>query len=39
MSTVFLNGDYMPIEEAKISPLDRGFLFLSLLPVFEGLCE
>ena len=27
MSTVFLNGDYMPIEEAKISPLDRGFLF------------
>lgn len=27
MSTVFLNGDYLPIEEAKISPLDRGFLF------------
>lgn len=27
MSTVFLNGEYMPIEEAKISPLDRGFLF------------
>jgi len=27
MSTVFLNGNYMPIEEAKISPLDRGFLF------------
>jgi len=27
MSTVFLNGDYMPINEAKISPLDRGFLF------------
>ncbi|MDX2370555.1 MAG: aminotransferase class IV, partial [Colwellia sp.] len=27
MNTVFLNGDYMPIEEAKISPLDRGFLF------------
>lgn len=27
MSIVFLNGEYMPIEEAKISPLDRGFLF------------
>lgn len=27
MSTVFLNGEYLPIEEAKISPLDRGFLF------------
>lgn len=27
MSIVFLNGDYMPIEDAKISPLDRGFLF------------
>jgi D-alanine transaminase len=27
MSIVFLNGDFMPIEDAKISPLDRGFLF------------
>ncbi len=27
MSIVFLNGSYLPIEEAKISPLDRGFLF------------
>ncbi|MBL0711422.1 MAG: D-amino acid aminotransferase [Colwellia sp.] len=27
MSIVFLNGNYMPIEAAKISPLDRGFLF------------
>lgn len=24
---VYLNGDYMPVHEAKISPLDRGFLF------------
>lgn len=24
---VYLNGKYMPIEDAKISPLDRGFLF------------
>jgi D-alanine transaminase len=27
MSIAYLNGSYMPIEEAKISPLDRGFLF------------
>ena len=27
MSTVYLNGDYMPMEEARISPMDRGFLF------------
>ncbi|MGK0441999.1 MAG: D-alanine transaminase [Pseudohongiellaceae bacterium] len=27
MSIVFLNGVYMPMEEAKISPMDRGFLF------------
>ena len=27
MSIAFLNGAYLPIEEAKISPLDRGFLF------------
>ncbi len=27
MSIVYLNGDFMPIEDAKISPLDRGFLF------------
>jgi len=24
---VYLNGEYMPAEDAKISPLDRGFLF------------
>lgn len=27
MSTVYLNGDYLAAEEAKISPMDRGFLF------------
>lgn len=27
MSTVYLNGEYLPMEEAKISPMDRGFLF------------
>lgn len=24
---VYLNGEYLPAEEARISPLDRGFLF------------
>ena len=24
---VYLNGDYLPINEAKISVLDRGFIF------------
>ena len=24
---VYLNGEYMPAEDARISPLDRGFLF------------
>ena len=27
MNTVYLNGEYMPMHEAKISPMDRGFLF------------
>ena len=27
MNTVYLNGNFMPAEKAKISPLDRGFLF------------
>ena len=40
MNTVFLNGDYMPIEEAKISPLDRGFLFgdgiYEVIPSYSG---
>jgi len=40
MSTVFLNGNYMPIEEAKISPLDRGFLFgdgiYEVIPSYSG---
>jgi D-alanine transaminase len=36
----FLNGEYLPLEEARISPLDRGFLFADsvyeVLPVFGG---
>ena len=40
MSIVFLNGDYMPIDQAKISPLDRGFLFgdgiYEVIPSYSG---
>ncbi len=40
MSIVFLNGDFMPIEQAKISPLDRGFLFgdgiYEVIPSYSG---
>ncbi|TBR41587.1 D-alanine aminotransferase [Marinomonas agarivorans] len=40
MSIVYLNGDFMPIEEAKISPLDRGFLFgdgiYEVIPAYDG---
>ena len=25
--TVYLNGEFMPIEEAKVPVLDRGFIF------------
>ncbi|MCI4591297.1 D-amino-acid transaminase [Sphingobium sp. BYY-5] len=27
MSVAYLNGSYLPLDEARISPLDRGFLF------------
>ncbi|MEM5529609.1 aminotransferase class IV [Gammaproteobacteria bacterium AS21] len=27
MSTAYLNGEYLPLAQARISPLDRGFLF------------
>jgi D-alanine transaminase len=36
----YLNGDYLPLQDARISPLDRGFLFADgvyeVLPVFDG---
>ena len=36
----FLNGDYLPISEAKISVLDRGFIFgdgiYEVVPVYGG---
>lgn len=40
MSIVYLNGSYMPMEEAKISPMDRGFLFgdgiYEVIPSYHG---
>ncbi|MGS2721214.1 aminotransferase class IV [Paraglaciecola aestuariivivens] len=37
---VFLNGEFMPISEAKISPMDRGFLFgdgiYEVVPTYAG---
>ena len=40
MSIAFLDGRYMPIEQAKISPMDRGFLFgdgiYEVVPSYAG---
>lgn len=40
MDTVYLNGDYMPPEQARISPMDRGFLFgdgiYEVIPSYNG---
>ncbi|HJW04466.1 MAG TPA: D-amino acid aminotransferase [Azospira sp.] len=37
--TVYLNGEYLPLEEARISPMDRGFLFgdgaYEVIPVYS----
>ncbi len=39
--TIYLNGQYMPIEEAKVSVLDRGFIFgdgvYEVIPVYSRL--
>ena len=36
----YLNGEYAPLDQARISPLDRGFLFADsvyeVLPVYDG---
>lgn len=38
--TCYLNGQYLPLPEARISPLDRGFLFgdgaYEVMPVYGG---
>ena len=40
MSLVYLNGEYLPISEARVSVLDRGFTFgdgiYEVLPVYSG---
>lgn len=40
MATAFLNGQFLPLEEARISPLDRGFLFADgiyeVIPAYNG---
>lgn len=40
MNTVYLNGEFLPKDEARISPLDRGFLFgdgvYEVIPVYKG---
>lgn len=39
-SIVYLNGDYLPADEAKVSVLDRGFIFgdgvYEVIPVYGG---
>jgi D-alanine transaminase len=36
----YLNGEYLPLREARVSPLDRGFLFADavyeVIPVYGG---
>ncbi len=38
--TIFLNGEFLPLERARISPLDRGFLFgdgiYEVIPAYAG---
>ena len=40
MSIVYLNGEYMPMDQARISPMDRGFLFgdgiYEVVPSYDG---
>ncbi|MGB3725153.1 MAG: aminotransferase class IV [Glaciecola sp.] len=40
MSTVYLNGKFVPASEATISPMDRGFLFgdgiYEVIPCYDG---
>jgi D-alanine transaminase len=40
MSVAYLNGDFLPLEDARVSVLDRGFLFgdgiYEVIPVYGG---
>ena len=39
-SIAYLNGEFMPLDQARISPLDRGYLFgdgvYEVIPVYGG---
>ena len=39
--TVYLNGEFMPLSEAKVPVLDRGFIFgdgvYEVVPAYEGV--
>ncbi len=39
MTTAFVNGQYLPLAEARVSPMDRGFLFgdgaYEVIPVYS----
>ena len=40
MTMAYLNGELMPLTEARISPMDRGFLFgdgvYEVIPSYDG---
>ncbi|MFK7793842.1 MAG: D-amino acid aminotransferase [Gammaproteobacteria bacterium] len=40
MSIAYLNGDYLPLDECKVSVLDRGFIFgdaiYELIPIYNS---
>ena len=40
MSIAYLNGSWQPLEEARVSVLDRGFMFgdgvYEVIPVYQG---
>jgi D-alanine transaminase len=40
MTIAYLNGEFMPLDEARISPMDRGFLFgdgiYEVIPSYDG---
>jgi len=40
LAIVYLNGSFLPLDEATVSPLDRGFLFgdavYEVIPVYDG---
>ena len=40
MSIVYLNGEFLPMERAQVSVMDRGFIFgdgvYEVIPVYGG---